>query len=321
MNNSPRLMDLVRQVARRRHLSYRTEQSYSRWIYRYVVFHGKQHPKDLSAAHVERFLTDLAVAGRVSASTQNQAFAAILFLYRDVLRLQLGDISALRARRSRNLPSVLTRGEALALLARLQGTTWLIGSLLYGAGLRQMEALRLRVKDLDLPRSEIIVRQAKGGKDRRTMLPRGLAGPLTTHLERIRDLHRQDLEAGLGSVELPFAFDRKNPAAARSWAWQYLFPARSPSADPRTGEVRRHHLGESTVQRAVAAAAREVGITKRVGCHTLRHSFATHLIEDGYDIRTVQELLGHTDVRTTMIYTHVLNRGGRGVRSPLDALG
>lgn len=307
-------------MARRRRLGYRTEKTYVQWVRRYVVFSGMRHPAQLGAAEVEAFLTYLAAECRVAASTQNQAFAALLFLYRHVLRIPLGDVESLRARRTRYLPTVLSRPEILSILDAMEGVTRLVALLLYGSGLRLIEALRLRVKDLDFARGELTVRSGKGGKDRVTMLPGQVASPLHDHLLAVREQHEGDLRKGLGSVELPFALDRKDAGAARRWIWQYVFPSRVHSVDPRSGEVRRHHLSEAPVQRALARAVRAAGITRRVGCHTLRHSFATHLLEAGYDIRTVQELLGHTDVRTTMIYTHVLNRGGRGVRSPLDVI-
>jgi integron integrase len=317
--NQVRLLDRLRETARLRRLSYRTEQSYIRWVRQYILFNSRRHPREMGAGEVERFLTHLAVSRGVSASTQNQALAALLFLYRWVLVQPLGDLNAMRARRTRYLPVVLSREEAAAILVRMHGTPRLVAALQYGGGLRLMEALRIRVKDLEFDRSIVVVRQGKGGKDRAAPLPKRLEPELNVHLERVRSLHRADLEAGYGSVELPFAFARKNPAASRTWNWQYVFPAKTLSADPRSGEVRRHHASETSIQRALAEAATQAGITKRVGTHALRHSFATHLLEDGYDIRTVQELLGHSDVRTTMIYTHVLNRGGRAVRSPFDA--
>lgn len=315
----PRLLDRVRHTARLKHFSLRTEQAYTRWVYRYVVYHGKRHPAELGPEHVRRFLTHLAVEGKVAASTQNQALSALLFLYRDVLDIPLPRIEdTVRARRPSRVPEVLTQREVSALLHELSGTPALVARVLYGGGLRLMEALRLRVKDLEFEQRSIVVRHGKGGKDRRTMMPDRLVEPLREQAEHVRALHRRDLAEGYGAVELPYAFESKHRGAARAPAWQYVFPARSRARDPRSGEVRRHHLHESVVQKAVAGAVRRAGIVRRAGCHTLRHSFATHLLEAGYDIRTVQELLGHTDVRTTMIYTHVLNRGGRGVRSPLD---
>jgi integron integrase len=316
-----RLLDEVRAVARRRRLGYRTEQSYVRWIRQFVVHQGMRHPRTMAAAEVANFLTYLASERNVAASTQNQAFSALLFLYRHVLQVPLTGVESLRARRSRYVPVVLTQQEVHALLGRIHGVPLIVAELLYGGGLRLMEALRLRVKDLDFARGEVTIRGGKGDKDRIALLPSRTGDALRGQLAAARELHEADLREGFGSVDLPFAFERKHPAAARSWIWQYVFPARTRSADPRSGEVRRHHLSEAFIQRAVSRAARESAIQKRVGCHTLRHTFATHLLEAGYDIRTVQELLGHTDVRTTMIYTHVLNRGGRGVRSPLDMPG
>ena len=313
------LLEEVRHRLRVRHYSYRTEDQYVHWIRRFIHFHDKRHPAQMGAPEVEAFLTHLAVAGRVSASTQNQAKAAILFLYREVLARELPWLDGVvQAKAAHHLPVVLTVGEARALLARLTGSHWLLASLLYGAGLRLMEAVRLRVKDVDFVRREIVVRDGKGDKDRVTMLPARLIEPIRDHLARVRRLHEQDLAAGQGEVHLPFALARKYPNAGRSWGWQYVFPSAKLSVDPRSGKVRRHHVDEKGVQRAVKDAVRDAGIVKPATPHTLRHSFATHLLEAGYDIRTVQELLGHADVSTTMIYTHVLNRGGRGVYSPLD---
>lgn len=279
----------------------------------------KRHPKELGGAEVEAFLTHLAVEGKVSASTQNQAKSAILFLYREVLEIELpwlGNVQ--QAKVPKRLPVVLTREEVQALLSRLEGTHWLIASLLYGSGLRVMECLRLRVKDIEFSRREILVRDGKGFKDRVTMLPASLANPLREHLKRVKALHEQDLAAGYGAVYLPYALERKYPNAARDWGWQYVFPAATLAVDPRTDIKRRHHVQDQVVQRAVKQAARAADLVKPATPHTFRHSFATHLLEGGYDIRTVQELLGHSDVSTTMIYTHVLNRGGKGVTSPLD---
>ncbi|PWB40165.1 MAG: integron integrase [Rhodocyclales bacterium] len=289
------------------------------WIKRFILHFGKRHPRELGAADVEAFLTHLAVAGNVAASTQNQAKSALLFLYREVLETELPWLDNVeRARVPKRLPVVLTRDEVHAVLSRLSGTHWLIASLLYGAGLRIMEALRLRVKDVDFARKEILVRDGKGFKDRVTMLPAALAAPLTEHLKRVKALHGQDLAAGRGAVYLPYALERKYPGSARDWAWQYVFPSANLAEDLRTGIERRHHLQDQAVQRAMRQAVRDAGVDKPATPHTLRHSFATHLLEGGYDIRTVQELLGHADVSTTMIYTHVLNKGGRGVTSPLD---
>ncbi|MBE7459544.1 MAG: integron integrase [Zoogloeaceae bacterium] len=318
-SQAPKLLDQVRGKIRLKHYSIRTEQTYVDWIKRFILHFGKRHPRELGAADVEAFLTHLAVAGNVAASTQNQAKSALLFLYREVLETELPWLDNVEhARAPKRLPVVLTRDEVHAVLSRLTGTHWLIASLLYGAGLRIMEALRLRVKDVEFSRKEILVRDGKGFKDRVTMLPAALAAPLAEHLKRVKALHEQDLAAGRGAVYLPYALERKYPGAARDWAWQYVFPSANLSEDPRTGIERRHHLQDQAVQRAMRQAVRDAGVAKPATPHTLRHSFATHLLEGGYDIRTVQELLGHADVSTTMIYTHVLNRGGRGVTSPLD---
>jgi integron integrase len=284
-------------------------------------FHGLKHPASMGAQEVERFLSHLAVEGKVAASTQNQALSALVFLYREVLGEELGWMDDLtRAKRPARLPVVLTQGETRALLARLDGRSWIMASLLYGAGLRLMECVRPRVKDVDFEMRQVTVRDGKGQKDRVTMLPQSVAEPLRVHLTKVKALHEEDLEAGFGEVYLPFALERKYRGAPREWGWQYVFPASQRSVDPRSGKERRHHLDEKSLQRAVKKAVREAGIAKPASCHTLRHSFATHLLQSGYDIRTVQELLGHKDVSTTMIYTHVLNRGGKGVRSPLDQL-
>lgn len=316
----PRLLDRLRNAIRVRHYSIRTEEAYVGWARRYVIFHGKRHPAELGAVEVAAFLTHLAVRGRVAASTQNQALNALVFLYRHVLEQPLPDDldGIARAKKPARLPVVLTRDEVQRVLTHLEGVYALVGGLLYGSGLRLLEGLRLRVKDLDPSARQLTVRDGKGAKDRVTMLPDRLAEPLREHLRGVRHLHRQDLSAGHGAVHLPGALSRKHPGAELSWPWQYVFPAPALAVDPRTGILRRHHLHESSVQKAVTTAVRRSGVAKRASCHTLRHSFATHLIEAGYDIRTVQELLGHADVRTTMIYTHVLNRGGRGVQSPLD---
>lgn len=314
-----KLLDQVRDVARLRHLSLRTEETYRNWIKRYILFHNKRHPRTLDAEAIRAFLTHLAVEDQVAASTQNQAFNSLLFLYKQVLKIDLPKIEGVeRARQSSRLPVVFSRPEAAAVIAHLRGTDHLIVSLLYGSGLRLMEAVRLRTKDIDFAQNEIVVVDGKGGKDRRTMLPQTLKSALQLQLDAARKLHREELKKGFGEVHLPFALERKYKSAAREFAWQYLFPANKRSIDPRSGKERRHHVSELNLQRAVKRAVLESKINKAASCHTFRHSFATHLLEDGYDIRTVQELLGHKDVRTTMIYTHVLNRGGRGVRSPLD---
>jgi integron integrase len=313
------LLQRVRERIRVRHYSIRTEQAYCDWIKRFVIFHGKRHPSELGAAEVEVFLTSLAVEGKVSASTQNQAKSALLFLYKEVLGAELPWLDHIqKAKVPIRLPVVLTRAEVRRVLARLLGVHRLIGALLYGTGLRIMEGMRLRVKDVEFSRREILVRDGKGNKDRVTMLPLRVVGPLREQAEHARELHRGDLADGFGSVWLPFALDRKYPGAAREWGWQYVFPAGARSIDPRDGVERRHHLADQAFQRAMKNAVRGAGLAKPATPHTLRHSFATHLLESGYDIRTVQELLGHSDVSTTMIYTHVLNRGGRGVVSPLD---
>jgi integron integrase len=319
MADKPRLLDRVREVLRRRHYSIRTEQAYVAWIRRFILYHGKRHPQTMGAREVEAFLSHLAVARKVAASTQNQAFNALLFLYRDVLKQELGLLDDVeRAKRPVRLPVVLTQAETRALLARLDGRYGLMASLLYGSGMRLMECVRLRVKDVDFAYRQVTVREGKGQKDRVTLLPNAVVEPLRRHIEGVRVLHEQDLTDGFGEVYLPYALATKYPNAAREWGWQYAFPASQRSIDPRSGKERRHHVDEQGLQRAVKRAVRAAGLAKRATCHTLRHSFATHLLENGYDIRTVQELLGHKDVKTTMIYTHVLNRGGKGVRSPLD---
>jgi integron integrase len=316
-----KLLDRVKAAARSRHMSIRTEEAYTHWVRRYVLFHGKRHPREMGAPEIRDFLSDLASRHDVAASTQNQATAALLFLYRTVLRIELEPLGeVVRARRPRRLPVVLTADEVSRLMAELSGTHLLIASLLYGAGLRLLESLRLRVKDLDFERKEMLIREPKGGRDRMAVLPATVIPALRLHLEEVRRLHQRDLRDGFGEVMLPGALARKYPAAGRFWGWQFVFPSVRRSIDPRSGVVRRHHFNPSSVQKAVGRAVKAAGIQKHASCHTLRHSFATHLLEASYDIRTVQELLGHRDVRTTMIYTHVLNRGGRGVRSPLDFL-
>jgi integron integrase len=322
MHDRPRLLDQLRDRVRVKHYSIRTEEAYVQWVRRFVVFSGMRHPRELGQAEVEAFLTHLAVAGRVSASTQNQAKSALLFLYKELLGVELPWLDGIEsAKRAARLPVVLTRTEVEAVLGRVDGTTGLILRLIYGTGMRVLECLRLRVKDVDFTRREVLIRDGKGAKDRVTVLPDRLLLPLRRHLVRVRGLHQSDGAAGVAGVSLPFALARKYPNADREWAWQYVFPSRRPSVDRRSGILRRHHAHESAVQRAMRQALREAGIAKPATPHTLRHSFATHLLDAGYDIRTVQELLGHADVSTTMIYTHVLNRGGRGVASPLDRLG
>lgn len=316
---APRLLDQLRTALRVRHASDRTEETYVYWVRRFILFHGKRHPRELGPEAIVAFLNDLAVEQHVAASTQNQALNAIVFLYRRVLDRDVPELERLvRARRPKRLPVVLTREEVRAVLARLDRSPKLVASLLYGSGLRLLEALALRVKDLDFQAHEIRLRDGKGRRDRVVPLPDALVPLLEAHLGKVRALHQRDLALGFGEVPLPDALARKYPNAAREWGWQWLFPATSRFLDPRTGRERRHHLHETAVQRAVRSAVAAAGIAKHATCHTLRHSFATHLLTSGYDIRTVQELLGHASVRTTMIYTHVLNRGGLGVRSPLD---
>ncbi len=318
---SPRLLDQVRDAIRVRHYSIRTEHAYLGWIKRFILFHKKRHPRDMGAPEISAFLSHLAVARNVSASTQNQALHAVLFLYKEVLRIELPWLDGIeRAKRPVRLPVVLTREEVKTLLARLEGLRWLMTSLIYGSGLRLMECLRLRVKDIDFHYQQLLIRDAKGQKDRVTMLPGSLIEPLRYHLERVKRVHEQDLDAGFGRVYLPYSLAKKYPNADREWGWQYVFPASRRSTDPRANVERRHHISETVVQRAVKEAVRAAGILKPASVHTLRHSFATHLLEAGYDIRTVQELLGHADVSTTMIYTHVLQKGGRAARSPLDLM-
>jgi integron integrase len=300
-------------------MSLHTEEAYVSWVKRFILFHAKRHPSDMGADEIRAFLTHLAVHGKVAASTQNGALNALVFLYRHVLKQPFSDLEGIeRAKRPRRIPTVFTAEETRALLAQLSGTPRLMAGLLYGAGLRLMECVRLRVKDVDFAYQQITVRDGKGAQDRVTMLPQSLQEPLQRHLVKVRFLHEEDLQEGYGDVYLPYAFERKDPNAGKSWLWQYVFPASKRSIDPRSGIERRHHISETILQRAVNNAIRQAGIRKRGSCHTLRHSFATHLLENGYDIRTVQELLGHKDVSTTMVYTHVLQRGGKGVRSPLD---
>lgn len=313
------LLEQVRRIIRLKHYSIRTEDAYVQFIKRFILFHHKRHPSEMGADEIRQYLSYLANEGRVAASTQNQALAALLFLYRSVLDVDLPYIEGIeRAKRPARVPVVLTPEEAANIISHLDGVYKLMASLLYGSGLRVMECVRLRVKDVDFDYRQIVVRNGKGEKDRRTMLPDSLAEPLRRQLERARMLHEEDLQSGFGRVYLPYALERKWPNAAAEWSWQWVFPASRISSDPRSAHKRRHHASEDMLQSRIKSATQRAGINKRVSCHTFRHSFATHLLESGYDIRTVQELLGHADVKTTMIYTHVLNRGGRGVRSPLD---
>lgn len=314
-----RLLDQLTERCRVKHYSLRTERAYRDWVKRFILANGKRHPRDMGAAEVESFLSRLATESDVAASTQNQALSALLFLYREVLRIDLPWMeSVVRAKRPQRVPTVLSRTEVARLLAMLDGQVWLMAALLYGTGMRLMECMRLRVQDVGFDRGEITVRNGKGGKDRRVPLPQRLRERLKEQRERTRILHAQDLAQGFGRVYLPHALARKYPNASAEFAWQYVFPARCHSVDPRSGETRRHHVDEAILQRAVRNACRKAGIDKPATCHTLRHSFATHLLESGQDIRTVQELMGHKDVSTTQIYTHVLGRGAKGVLSPLD---
>lgn len=319
-NPKLKLLDQVREVLRLRHYSIRTEQSYCDWIRRYIRFHRMEAREELlpGTAKVEAFLSDLAVNGQVAAATQNQAFNALLFLYREVLHEPFENVKAVRAKRPIRVPTVLTADEVKRVIQAMSGTPQLAAKLLYGSGLRLMECLRLRVKDLDFEMKQLTVRDGKGAKDRYTVLAEGVIPALREHLAGVRLTHEEDLRAGYGAVYLPGALDRKYPNAAREWGWQYVFPARDLSRDPRSGVTRRHHLDEATINKAIKAAVVRVGIAKQVSSHTFRHSFATHALQRGADIRTIQELLGHNDVSTTMIYTHVLRQGGSGMKSPLD---
>ncbi|HET7314667.1 integron integrase [Salinisphaera sp.] len=319
-HRSPKLLDQVRDRIRLKHYSIRTETTYLAWIRRFILFHGKRHPKDMGKPEVEAFLTHLAVDRHVAASTQNQALNAVLFLYKEVLGTELPWMDdVVRVKRPARIPEVLSAPEVARLLAQLDGTYRLMASLLYGSGLRLMEAIRLRVKDVDFEYRQILVRDAKGAKDRVTPLPTSVTDALKVQIDRVAEQHWADVIAGYGSVDLPTALARKYPNAQSELAWQYVFPSSRLSTDPRSGETRRHHLSEKGLQHAVKGAVKRAGINKKASCHTLRHSFATHLLERGNDIRTVQELLGHKSVQTTMIYTHVLKLGGRGVVSPLDS--
>ena len=317
--SQPKLLDQVRAVARLKHFSFSTEQAYLHWIKRFILFHSKRHPLDMGEQEIRNFLSYLATNLNVASSTQTVALSALLFLYKDVLKKDLPHISHIeRANRPKKLPVVFTPDEIKAVIQSLSGIYWIMANLLYGSGLRLMECVRLRVKDLDFHYNQITVRSGKGEKDRITILPQAVKEHLRRHLAKVRLLHEEDLLEGFGEVYLPYALERKYPNAAKAWGWQYVFPASRRSVDPRSGKHRRQHISEDMLQRAVKRAIRQAGLAKPGNCHTFRHSFATHLIEEGYDIRTVQELLGHSDVRTTMIYTHVLNRGGRAVKSPVD---
>lgn len=318
----PRLLDQVRDALRFRHYSLRTEQTYVHWIRRYIVFHGKRHPKDLGAAEVTAFLTHLASQRQVTASTQNLALASLLFLYRHVLEIDLPWLDQLvPARRTRYLPTVLTNSEVQAVIRQLDGTPWLMAMLLYGAGLRLNECLNLRVKDVEFDRRQLLVRDGKGSKDRVAILPASVSEPLQNHLGKVKQLHQRDLAAGLGEAALPHALANKYPKAGYQWGWQFIFPSRSLCTNPHTGRQTRYHIHDKTLQRSIKDAALRAGIRKPVRCHTFRHSFATHLLEDGVDIRSIQELMGHKDVSTTMIYTHVMSKTTLSIQSPADRLG
>lgn len=320
INKSIKLLDQVRYKIRLKHYSWRTEQAYINWIKRFIFFHNKKHPSKIGKEGIELFFTDLAVRQNVAASTQNQAFSALLFLYKDVLKIDFGEnsISALRAKRPQRIPVVLTVDEVVKIINSMTGTYQLMAKILYGCGLRLIECLRLRVQDIDLEKNQIIVRQGKGAKDRITMLPANIKQNLINQLEYVKKLHENDLRNGFGEVFLPDALAKKYKNAPKEFKWQFIFPAKKISVDPRSGSKRRHHLHESSISRAVKKAKNISGINKLISCHTFRHSFATHLLESGYDIRTIQDLLGHKDVKTTMIYTHVVNKGGSGVISPID---
>ena len=320
-DGKPKLVDCLREAVYSRHYSRHTEQTYCHWVKRFIYFHNIRHPAEMGEPEINAFLTHLAVKEKVSASTQNQALSALLFLYRHVLGREIGDLGeVIRARKPKRLPVVMTRDEVNAVLGYLSGDKWLMASLMYGAGLRLMECLRPRVQDIDFSRNEITVRDGKGAKDRITMLPESLEVPLQDHLKRVKTIHEKDLADGWGCVQMPNALDRKYPNAPADWRWQWVFPRENRWKNTRTGEEGRHHVHETILQRAMKEAVRRANVVKHVGCHTLRHSFATHLLEAGYDIRTIQELLGHKEVSTTMIYTHVLSKGGHGVRSPMDGL-
>jgi len=317
----PKLLDQLRERVRLKHYSYKTEQSYVQWVKRYILFHNKRHPKDMGEKEIAQFLSHLAVNENVSASTQNQALSAIVFLYRQVLKIELGEFTDIVwAKQPKRLPIVLTKEEVKEIIDNLSGVSWLVISLLYGSGLRLNECLDLRIKDIDFHYNQILVRSGKGGKDRYTILPNNVKKPLQDHIQKVQKLHEKDLKDGYGTVNLPNAIQRKYPNAAREWGWQYVFPANSISTNPRTGERMRYHVGEWTIQRSIRYAKLRTKILKRISAHTFRHSFATHLLEAGYDIRTIQELLGHKSVKTTMIYTHVMKASSHYVKSPADTL-
>lgn len=320
-DKKPKLLDRVRLSLRQQNYALSTERTYVSWIKRYIIFHDIRHPREMGEEEIKDFLTDLATNKKVAPSTQNQALSALIYLYEQVLGIELDEINALRPRRNRHLPTVLTQEEAQKVLYALEGVNALMAKLIYGSGMRISECLRLRVKDLDFKQSQILIRDSKGHKDRLTMLPDLLKSPLRKHLSRVKNLHQKDLQNGHGDVYLPHALARKYPSAAKEWIWHWVFPSVSLSKDPRSGVVRRHHRHGSSLRKAVKSAAKKAGIQKHVTPHVFRHSFATHLLEMDYDIRTVQELLGHKDVKTTMVYTHVLNRGPSAVRSPLDVVG
>jgi len=317
----PKLLDQVRNAIQTKHYSVRTEESYVNWIKRYIIYHNKRHPKEMGEKEINVFLTHLAVNKKVAASTQNQALCAIIFLYKHVLKIDIGDLGDMVwAKKPKRLPVVFTRTEAQAIIDQLNGIKWIMVNILYGSGLRLMECLRLRVQDVDFGQKKIIVRDGKGAKDRATLFPEVIKKQLTLHLKTIKIQHLKDLTDGYGKVYLPYALENKYPNANKEWCWQYIFPSEKLSIDPRSGIKRRHHLDESYLQKAVKSAIKKAGINKNAGCHTFRHSFATHLLEDTQDIRTVQELLGHEDLNTTMIYTHVLDKGPFGITSPADKL-
>jgi integron integrase len=315
-----KLLDLYREALRVKQYSHRTEDTYTEWVRQYILFHNKRHPREMAVPEINQFITHLVVERKASASTQNQAISAVLFLYRNVLRIELDEaaLTFVRPQKGKRVPTVLSKEEARTIIAQMTGPYQLMVQVMYGSGLRLMECLRLRIKDLDFDNHRIIVYDGKGGDDRVTMLPDRLIAPLRQHLAHVKTLHQNDLADGFGSVHLPAGLNKKYPAAHKQWIWQYVFPASSLSKDSVTGEIRRHHIHETALQKAIRAAAKAARLNKRVTPHTFRHSFATHLLQNGYDIRTVQELLGHKDVKTTMIYTHVLQRGGLAVKSPLD---